>query len=221
MRQIYYSIRTLLRERGTNIIRVISLSLGLTIGILLFSQIAFELSYERCYPEPERLAIARCLTTNLSTGETMGDDGNNYDYTLFDVVASTLAQDMPEEIEFASCVLTGQGMSIYYEGYTTDEVRRRSKEIAIRKVNGSEATGILELLVKDVLYVAVVAVLIGVVAAWYVNGMWMDLFAEHVPLSWAAYLLIAIANLAVIVACVLWKSWKIANENPVNSIKSE
>lgn len=78
-------------------------------------------------------------------------------------------------------------------GYTTDEVRRRSKEIAIRKVNGSEATGILELLVKDVLYVAVVAVLIGVVAAWYVNGMWMDLFAEHVPLSWAAYLLIAIA----------------------------
>ena len=105
MRQIYYSIRTLLRERGTNIIRIISLSLGLTIGILLFSQIAFELSYEHCYPEPERLAIARCLTTNLSTGETMGDDGNNYDYTLFDVVASTLAQDMPEEIEFASCVL--------------------------------------------------------------------------------------------------------------------
>lgn len=68
MRQIYYSIRTLLRERGTNIIRIISLSLGLTIGILLFSQIAFELSYEHCYPEPERLAIARCLTTNLSTG---------------------------------------------------------------------------------------------------------------------------------------------------------
>ncbi|HJF06036.1 MAG TPA: ABC transporter permease, partial [Bacteroides thetaiotaomicron] len=106
-------------------------------------------------------------------------------------------------------------------GYTTDEVRRRSKEIAIRKVNGSEATGIMELLVKDVLYVAVVAVCVGVAASWYVNNMWMDMFAEHVPLSWAAYLLIAIANIAVIVACVLWKSWKIANENPVNSIKSE
>ena len=54
MRQIYYSIRTLLRERGSNLIRVISLSLGLTIGILLFSQIVFELSYENCYPEAER-----------------------------------------------------------------------------------------------------------------------------------------------------------------------
>lgn len=115
MRQIYYSIRTLLRERGTNIIRVISLALGLTIGILLFSQIAFELNYERCYPEPERLAIARCLITNLSTGDVTGDDGDNYDYTLFDVVAPTLAQDMPGEIEFASCVLEGQGAGMYYE----------------------------------------------------------------------------------------------------------
>ena len=45
-------------------------------------------------------------------------------------------------------------------GYTTDEVRRRSKEIAIRKVNGAEASGILEMLVKDVLYIAVIAVVI-------------------------------------------------------------
>lgn len=35
------------------------------------------------------------------------------------------------------------------------------------------------------------------------------------------YLLVVIANLAVIVGRVLWKSWRIANENPVNSIKSE
>lgn len=106
-------------------------------------------------------------------------------------------------------------------GYTTDEVRRRSKEIAIRKVNGSEASGILEMLVKDVLYVAVGAVVVGVVASWYVNSLWMEQFSERLPISWAAYVLIALGNLAVIVACVLWKSWRIANENPVNSIKSE
>ena len=72
MRQIYYTIRTLLRERGSNVIRVISLSLGLTIGILLFSQIAFELNFEQCYPDAERLALVRCQITNLNTGETAG-----------------------------------------------------------------------------------------------------------------------------------------------------
>lgn len=106
-------------------------------------------------------------------------------------------------------------------GYTTDEVRRRSKEIAIRKVNGAESSGILELLSKDVLYVAGPAVIIGIIASAYVNEMWMDQFAAQVPLSWPVYVLIALVILLLIVACVIWKSWRIANENPVNSIKSE
>lgn len=106
-------------------------------------------------------------------------------------------------------------------GYTTDEVRRRSKEIAIRKVNGAESSGILELLSKDVLYVAVPAVIIGIIASAYVNEMWMDQFAAQVPLSWPVYVLIALVILLLIVACVIWKSWRIANENPVQSIKSE
>lgn len=106
-------------------------------------------------------------------------------------------------------------------GYTTDEVRRRSKEIAIRKVNGAESVSILELLSKDIFYVAAPAVLIGTLASWYVNEMWMDQFAAQVPLSGIAYVLIALAILIVIVACVVWKSWRIANENPVLSIKSE
>lgn len=123
MRQIYYTIRTLLRERGSNIIRVISLSLGITIGILLFSQIAFELSYEQCYPDAERLALVRCQMTNLSTGETVGDDSEtSYDYTVFDVTAATLAQDMPNEIEISSCVFPHGGANIYKEGKLLSDI---------------------------------------------------------------------------------------------------
>ena len=106
-------------------------------------------------------------------------------------------------------------------GYTADEVRRRSKEIAIRKVNGAEASSILELLSKDILVVALPAVILGSLASWYINGVWMEQFAEQIPLSWIVYLLVIIANLVIILGCVLWKSWRIANENPVNSIKSE
>ena len=123
MRQIYYSIKTLLHEWGSNIVRVISLSLGLTIGILLFSQIAFELSFESCYPESERLAMVRCLTTNQNTGETMGDDGTAYDYTVFDKVAATLAQDMPGEVESATCICPFVGSDIFYEDKLLSDVR--------------------------------------------------------------------------------------------------
>ena len=106
-------------------------------------------------------------------------------------------------------------------GYTADEVQRRSKEIAIRKVNGAEASSILRLLGRDVLYVALPAVVIGVAASWYVNTLWMDMFTAQASMSAVVYVLIGVAVLAVIIGCVLWKSWRIAGENPVLSIKSE
>ena len=69
MKQIYYAIQSILHGRGSNVTKVISLSLGLTIRILLFSQIAFELNYEKCYPEADRLVLVRGGGANVKTGE--------------------------------------------------------------------------------------------------------------------------------------------------------
>lgn len=115
MKQLYYAIQTILHGRGSNVTKVVSLSLGLTIGILLFSQIAFELSYEKCYPESERLAMVRIRITNMTTGEVMGDDGTNFDYTVSDPVAAALAENMPGQVEFATCVYQGMDFNIYLE----------------------------------------------------------------------------------------------------------
>ena len=59
MRQLYYTIRILLRGRGNNIIKLVSLTLGLLIGVLLFSQIAYELNYENFYKEPDNVVLLR------------------------------------------------------------------------------------------------------------------------------------------------------------------
>ena len=106
-------------------------------------------------------------------------------------------------------------------GYTADEVQRRGKEIAIRKVNGAEASGILELLGRDIFVVAAPAVLIGILAAVYVHHLWLDMFSTQVPAGWPMYVLTALVLLALITGCVLWRTWGIANANPVDSIKSE
>ena len=86
--------------------------------------------------------------------------------------------------------------------------------VAARRLPSARSTvrssSILELLSKDVLVVALPAVVLGTLASWYINGIWMEQFAEQVPLGWVVYLLVVIANLAVIVGCVLWKSWRIA-----------
>ena len=53
MKQFYYTIQTLLRGQGNNMIKIVSLTLGLFVGILLFSRVAFELNYDSYYQEPE------------------------------------------------------------------------------------------------------------------------------------------------------------------------
>lgn len=106
-------------------------------------------------------------------------------------------------------------------GYTADEVQRRSKEIAIRKVNGAEVSGILELLGRDIVVVALPAIVIGLLASAYVNSLWMDAFYTKVPVGWPMYVLAGLLLLLIIVACVIGRSLKIAYENPVVSLKNE
>lgn len=106
-------------------------------------------------------------------------------------------------------------------GYVSDETQRRSKEIAIRKVNGAEAGNILGMLSIDILKIAVVAVAAGMASAWYVSGQWMQQFADSQLLSPLWYALLALLLLMLIVTVVVCKAWRIANENPVVSIKSE
>lgn len=106
-------------------------------------------------------------------------------------------------------------------GYTNDEVRRRSKEIAIRKINGAEINSILRLLSCDITYIAVPAVLLGVILSNYVGNIWLVQFNDMLQVSPLLYIGTAGGILLFIIGCVIFKSWHIANENPVLSIKNE
>ncbi len=46
-------------------------------------------------------------------------------------------------------------------GYTSDEVNRRRKEIAIRKVNGAKVKDILRIFLKDIMKIALPCIIVG------------------------------------------------------------
>lgn len=106
-------------------------------------------------------------------------------------------------------------------GYVNDEVRRRGKEIAIRKVNGAVVFTILRLLLNKTLWIAFPAILIGTGGAYYVNELWLSQFPDIIQPNIGWYVVVSICLLAFVAGCVVWKSWRIANENPINRIKSE
>ncbi len=106
-------------------------------------------------------------------------------------------------------------------GYTADEIGRRSKEIAIRKITGATASGILKIISKDILLVSIPAILIGLVISYVTANQWLMQFAVKIPLNAFIFLSSGLAVLVIILLCVAVRSWEVANDNPVNSIKAE
>ena len=106
-------------------------------------------------------------------------------------------------------------------GYITDEIRLRSKEIAIRKISGADVNSILKLLSRDTLWVSLPAIAIGTFGSWKAGQLWLSQFVDTVHLSAIWYVIVALCLTILIVACVIIKAWRIANQNPVQSIRSE
>ncbi len=106
-------------------------------------------------------------------------------------------------------------------GYTTDEVNRRRKEIAIRRINGALMSDVQCLFLRDVAKLLFPATVLGIYLAWYVSTSWQQQFSEKVPLSWYFFLVGVLLVTAVIVCVSSYNVNRIANENPANSIKAE
>ncbi|MBP1614382.1 MAG: putative transport system, rane protein [Bacteroidetes bacterium] len=106
-------------------------------------------------------------------------------------------------------------------GYVNDEIRRRSKEIAIRKVNGAKVEDVLTLISKDIVWTAISAVVLGTICSYVIGVKWLEQFSEKIELSVLLFIAISLFILLLIFICVIIKSWRIANANPVKSIKAE
>lgn len=106
-------------------------------------------------------------------------------------------------------------------GYIRDESQRRSKEIAIRKINGATTAEILSLFVGGVMKWLLVAILIGDIASYYVAGLWLEQFAVRIDVSLLYFILADILVTVIVVATVIASSMRISNSNPVLSIKNE
>lgn len=106
-------------------------------------------------------------------------------------------------------------------GYTTDEVQRRSREIAIRKVTGTSAGEIMRLFCLDIFKVALPSLLLGAGAAVIIGQRWLSQFTERVTLSPLVLILCIATLLLLLLAIVALNSHTVARSNPVNHLRTE
>ena len=114
MKQIYYVIQTLLRGRGSNIIKIISLGLSLTMSILLFSRVAYEQSFDTCYKDYDNLYQIWSVFT--VKGKKYPPQEQNCG-----PVAGAILENFPEQVEAATSTCYWKNSPLYNGNIRFDE----------------------------------------------------------------------------------------------------
>ena len=145
-------------------------------------------------------------------------------YTIPFVTA--MEAEFKDTLETRSSILVGNIITLLTAilgliGYTIDEIKRRAKEIAVRRVNGALFGQIRDLFRADTLRIAVPSAIIGCLAGSFVALRWEQNFTMQVGLPWWLLLAAAAFTIGTVVLVTDILVTKTANTNPVESIKTE
>lgn len=106
-------------------------------------------------------------------------------------------------------------------GLVLFETQYRRKEIGIRKINGATNGQILLMFNKTYIRIVSVCFIISIPIAWMGTQQWLENFAYKTPLHLWVFIVAFLIILSVTIGTVTFRNWQAANENPVNSVKSE
>lgn len=166
--------------------------------------------------DPDRLAQARAVFENV-WNEVIPDFPANYVF-MNDVFGRMYrneinAQQLVYVFSLLCLIIADLGLIIFMAFI----IRRRTKEIGIRKVYGASVSGIIQMLNMDFIRYIALAFAIATPVAWYVMQRWLERFAYRVTLDWWIFALAGLSVLLISVVSVSLQSWRAATTNPVRT----
>jgi putative ABC transport system permease protein len=147
-----------------------------------------------------------------------------------DAVVKSLASEKTElyasEKGFRTAMIAGTMVVLLITiigllGYTVTEANRRSKELAIRKINGARLSDVLKVFIRDLEFVALPAIIAGSAGALFTAREWMQNFSSKMPLDTGIFLLCGLFVLFLIGLISTLNYVIIANKNPVDALRYE
>ena len=100
-------------------------------------------------------------------------------------------------------------------------VRKRTKEIGIRKVMGASVKSIVLLISKDFFWLIVISLIIATPLAFIAMNKWLQGYANRTGLYWWMFLIAGVATFITAAISIGFKSIAAARANPVESLKTE
>lgn len=100
-------------------------------------------------------------------------------------------------------------------------IEKRSKEIAIRKINGAGIIDIIKLFCRDILKIGLVATIIAIPLCYIILQKWLEGYVYRTSLSWWIFLLIPLTLISIICFIISIQIWSSTHKKAVESLRSE
>ena len=167
----------------------------------------------------DRVALLQKIKKTMDKFEP----SENINFRFFDQV---LGRAYYKELRFTKQVLLFSLLAILISiigvfGLTMFESEYRRKEIGVRKIFGSSTRQILSMFNKHYLKLLLFSFVVAAPVGYYFGQDWLKGFADKTIISPLLFVVSFLLVVAITMATVTYQSWKNANENPVNSIKTE
>ncbi len=137
-------------------------------------------------------------------------------HKLYDILFGDLVSIL-SVISFLAITISCLGLL----GMATYATETRIKEISIRKVLGSSNGSLIYLLSKGFVSMLLIAIILAVPSAYFLNNLWLEQLAYHVSVD---VLTIALGVVILIIFGIVTigsQAWRATYINPVESLKSE
>ncbi|MDR2956194.1 MAG: ABC transporter permease [Prevotella sp.] len=100
-------------------------------------------------------------------------------------------------------------------------IEKRTKEIAIRKINGAGLFDIIRLFLKEFSQLALISSIVAIPLCYYIMNLWLESYLYRISLSWWIFLGIP-ALILLIIACVISiQIYLTTRHNPAEALKTE
>ena len=103
-------------------------------------------------------------------------------------------------------------------GLVLFETQYKRHEIGIRRIHGASSAGIIKMFNKKYLYIVAICSAVAIPISYYIIDRWMQQFAYRTEMSVWVYVVAVLTITIITIVTVTLRSWKAANENPVDAI---
>jgi putative ABC transport system permease protein len=100
-------------------------------------------------------------------------------------------------------------------------IRKRTKEIGIRKVMGASVKSIFLLICRDFVRLIIFSFIIAMPFAYFILNRWLQQYAYRTKLYWWLFVLAGGITILIALVTISWKSLFAARANPVDSLRDE